>query len=171
MSPADQYEATFRDEEDRQAFGDANGLRSRPDPNPLRLALSKPTFPELLFGALRVADVSGGFLVRPALLPRFAEAASGRLARLNSSLGELGFHGCPGCCGLVAAWLRRFGSRLLEWQRRWIREPAAALGRMVWQSRGHHCRPGSGRGPVGPCEQRKGPLLNNMMPDRSTTPT
>jgi hypothetical protein len=43
----------------------------------VRLPLSKPTFPELLFGALRVPDVSGGFLVRPALLPRFAEAASG----------------------------------------------------------------------------------------------
>ena len=39
------------------------------------IAFSKPTFPELLFGALRVPDVSGGF--PPALLPRFAEAASG----------------------------------------------------------------------------------------------
>ena len=51
-------------------------------PKPLRLALSKPTFPELLFGALRVPDVSGGF--PPALFPRFAEAASGRFARHNS---------------------------------------------------------------------------------------
>jgi hypothetical protein len=42
---------------------------------PWRLALSKGVFPELLFGALRVPDVSGGF--PPALLPRFAEAASG----------------------------------------------------------------------------------------------
>jgi hypothetical protein len=42
-----------------------------------RLALSKPTFQELLFGALSVPDISGGFLVGPALLPRFAEAASG----------------------------------------------------------------------------------------------
>jgi hypothetical protein len=42
-----------------------------------RLASSKSTFPDLLFGALRVADVSGGFLVRPALLPGFAEAAAG----------------------------------------------------------------------------------------------
>ena len=44
-------------------------------PKPLRLALSKPTFPELLFGALRVAAVSVGF--PPALLPGLAEAASG----------------------------------------------------------------------------------------------
>ena len=50
-----------------------------PDRKPLRLArrlvLSKPTFPEFLFGALRVAQVSGGF--PPALLPRFEEAAGG----------------------------------------------------------------------------------------------
>jgi hypothetical protein len=46
-------------------------------PIPSRHALSKSTFPELLFGALRVAEVSGGFLVSPALLPGFAEAASG----------------------------------------------------------------------------------------------
>jgi hypothetical protein len=42
-----------------------------------RLALSKSTFAELLFGALGVPDVAGGFLVRPALFPRFAEAARG----------------------------------------------------------------------------------------------
>src|ERR1039457_804820 len=70
-----------------------------PDPKRLRLAerlgLSKPTFPELLFGALGVTDVSGGFLVRPASLPRFAEAASGGFARLKSPLGELGFHRSP----------------------------------------------------------------------------
>jgi hypothetical protein len=52
-----------------------------PDPKPLclaeRLALSDSNFPELLFGALCVADVSCGFLVRPALLPRFAKATSG----------------------------------------------------------------------------------------------
>src|ERR1039458_326905 len=70
-----------------------------PDPKRLRLAerlaLSKPTFPELLFGALGVAGVSGGFLVCPILLPRFAEAASGGFARLKSPLGELGFHRCP----------------------------------------------------------------------------
>jgi hypothetical protein len=52
-----------------------------PYPKPLclaeRLVLSDSTFPELLFGALRVAEVPGGFLVGPALLPRFAEAASG----------------------------------------------------------------------------------------------
>jgi hypothetical protein len=68
-----------------------------PDPKRLRLAerlaLSKPTFPELLFGALREADVAGGF--PPVLLPRFAEAASGGFARLKSPLGELGFHRCP----------------------------------------------------------------------------
>jgi hypothetical protein len=38
-----------------------------PDPKPLRhaegFALSKAAFPELLFGALRVAEVSGGFLL------------------------------------------------------------------------------------------------------------
>ena len=39
------------------------------------LALSKSTFPEWLLGALRGADVSGSF--PSALLPRFAEAASG----------------------------------------------------------------------------------------------
>ncbi len=70
-----------------------------PDLKPLHLAerfpFSEPTFLQLLFGAVRVADVPGGFLVRPALLPRFAEAASGGFARLNSPLGELGFHGCP----------------------------------------------------------------------------
>jgi hypothetical protein len=55
------------------------GIATRfvPDPKPLRVALSESTFPELLLGALRVADVSGGFLVRPALLPGFAEATSG----------------------------------------------------------------------------------------------
>ena len=42
-----------------------------------RLALSKSTFAELLLGALGVPDVAGGFLVRPALFPRFAEAARG----------------------------------------------------------------------------------------------
>jgi hypothetical protein len=50
-------------------------------PQPLRLAeglaLSESTFPELLFGALSVPDVSRGFLVRPALFPRFAQAARG----------------------------------------------------------------------------------------------
>ena len=70
-----------------------------PDPKRLRLAerlaLSNPTFPELLFGGLSVADVSGGFLVRPTSLPRFAEAASGGFALLKSPLGELGFHRCP----------------------------------------------------------------------------
>jgi hypothetical protein len=42
-----------------------------------RLALSESTFPELLFGALCVPDVARGFLVRPALFPRFAQAARG----------------------------------------------------------------------------------------------
>jgi hypothetical protein len=42
-----------------------------------RVALSQSMFSELLFGALAMADVAGGLLVRPVLLPRFAEAASG----------------------------------------------------------------------------------------------
>jgi hypothetical protein len=50
-------------------------------PEPLRhakrLASSKPTFPELLFGALGVPDVARGFPVRPALFPRFTQAARG----------------------------------------------------------------------------------------------
>jgi hypothetical protein len=55
--------------------------------------LSAFNFPELLFGALRVPDVSRGFLVRPALLPRLAQAARGRFARLDSPLREVRFHG------------------------------------------------------------------------------
>jgi hypothetical protein len=55
------------------------GLKLQPEPLCLaeRLVLSKAVFPELLIGALRMPDVAGGFLVRPALLPRLAEAASG----------------------------------------------------------------------------------------------
>jgi len=47
-------------------------------------ALSESNFAELLLGALRVPDVAHGFLVRPALLPRLAQAARGRFARLDS---------------------------------------------------------------------------------------
>ena len=50
-------------------------------------------FVELLFGALRVPDVAHGFLVRPALFPRFTQAARGRFARLNPPLREFCFHG------------------------------------------------------------------------------
>ena len=49
---------------------------------------------ELAFGALGVADVARGLLVRPAVLPRLAQAAGGGLAGLNSPLGKLAFHGC-----------------------------------------------------------------------------
>jgi hypothetical protein len=60
-------------------YSDGKGVKTIvvPDPKPLRLALSESTLPELLFGALGMADVLSGFLVRPALLPRFAETANG----------------------------------------------------------------------------------------------
>lgn len=48
---------------------------------------------ELLLGALRVPDVAHGFLVSPALLPRLAQAARGRFARLDPPLCEFRFHG------------------------------------------------------------------------------
>ena len=54
---------------------------------------SVTNFAELLFGALRVPDVAHGFLVRPTLFPRFAQAARGRFARLNPPLREFRFHG------------------------------------------------------------------------------
>ena len=63
-----------------------------PDPKRLRLAerlaLSKLTFPELLFGALRVADVSGGLLVRPALQKQFNPLSTRKDAK-RPSLGIL----------------------------------------------------------------------------------
>jgi hypothetical protein len=45
-------------------------------------ASSESSFAELLLGALRVPDVAHGLFVRPALLPRLAQAARGRFARL-----------------------------------------------------------------------------------------
>jgi len=42
---------------------------------------------------LRVPDSRTGFLVRPALLPRLAQAARGRFARLDSTLREIRFQG------------------------------------------------------------------------------
>jgi len=54
---------------------------------------SESGFEELLLGALRVSDVAHGFLVRPALLPRLAQAARGRLAHLDPPLREIRFHG------------------------------------------------------------------------------
>ena len=56
-------------------------------------AASESSFTELLLGALRVPDVAHGLFVRPALLPRLAQAARGRFARLDSPLRELRFHG------------------------------------------------------------------------------
>jgi hypothetical protein len=56
-------------------------------------ASSDSNFAELLLGALRVPNVAHGFLVRPALLPRFAQAARGRFARLDPPLREFRFHG------------------------------------------------------------------------------
>jgi len=50
-------------------------------------------FRKLLLRALRVPDVAHGFLVCPALLPRFAQTARGRFARLDSPLREIRFHG------------------------------------------------------------------------------
>ena len=38
-------------------------------------------------------DFAHGFLVRPALLPRLAQAARGRFARLDSTLREIRFQG------------------------------------------------------------------------------
>lgn len=52
---------------------------------------SEANFGELLSGALCVPNVARGFLVGPALFPRLAQAARGRLARLDSALGELVF--------------------------------------------------------------------------------
>jgi hypothetical protein len=80
--------------------GEANRLSRRRCGNHARclrrpvLGRSEFAFPELLFGALGVPEVTGGLLVRPALFPRFAEAARGCFARPNSAFGELGFHGC-----------------------------------------------------------------------------
>jgi hypothetical protein len=56
-------------------------------------ASSESSFAELLLGALRVPDVAHGLFVRPTLLPRLAEAARGRFARLDSTLREIRFHG------------------------------------------------------------------------------
>jgi hypothetical protein len=42
-----------------------------------RLVLSEFDFPELLFSALRVPDVSRSFLVCPPLFPRLAQTAHG----------------------------------------------------------------------------------------------
>jgi hypothetical protein len=42
-----------------------------------RLVLSEFDFPELLFSALRVPDVSRSFLLCPPLLPRLAQTAHG----------------------------------------------------------------------------------------------
>jgi hypothetical protein len=49
-------------------------------------------FRKLLLRALRVPDVAHGFLVRPALFPRFAQTARGRFARLDPPLREVRFH-------------------------------------------------------------------------------
>jgi hypothetical protein len=74
-----------------------------PDPKRLCLAegtaLSRSTFPELLFGALRVPEVSRGFLVRPVPLGVFALAAVSNHSVSNPS----------GKCGAVIRWLQ--GSR------------------------------------------------------------
>jgi hypothetical protein len=56
-------------------------------------ASSESSFAELLLGALHVPDVAHGLFVRPSLLPRLAQAARGRFARLDSSLRKVGFHG------------------------------------------------------------------------------
>ena len=56
-------------------------------------APSEADFRKLLLGALRVPDVAGGFLVRPALFPRLAQAARGRFARFDPPLREFRFHG------------------------------------------------------------------------------
>jgi hypothetical protein len=55
--------------------------------------MSESNFSELLLGALRVPDVAHGFLVRPALFPRLAQAARGCLVRLDPPLREIRFHG------------------------------------------------------------------------------
>jgi hypothetical protein len=58
-------------------------------------ALSESNFTELLLGALRVPDVAHGFLVRPTLFPRLAQAARGRFLRLDAPLCEVRFHRLP----------------------------------------------------------------------------
>jgi hypothetical protein len=61
------------------------------------MCLKKPgdstaNFGELLLGALGVADVAHGFLVRPALFPRLAHGARAQLARFNPALSQFRFH-------------------------------------------------------------------------------
>ena len=59
---------------------------------PAQFASSESDFGELLLGAVRVPDVPHGLFVRPALFPRLAQSARGRLARFDSPLCEIGFH-------------------------------------------------------------------------------
>src|SRR5437867_12569887 len=57
-----------------------------------RRSVSEPRFAKLLLGALSVADVAHGFLVAPALFPRFAHVARAGFARFNPALSQFGFH-------------------------------------------------------------------------------
>jgi hypothetical protein len=52
-------------------------------------------FVKLLLGALGMAEVAHGFLVRPALFPRLAHGARGKFMRFNPALSQFRFHRLP----------------------------------------------------------------------------